>query len=166
MREWTIGVAVAAVALWGGNASAVQYPMGAGKWEVTFQADQPVTGYLEIEVNWEYVAESVETGQVVSWGGAQDYYHYDFDEPTTFGTILFRVPRTYTLYYYMPGVGQVREGHPSNAVARFRSHSGPATISYERVGDVPEPASWALMILGLGAAGAALRHRPAMRPTA
>lgn len=35
------------------------------------------------------------------------------------------------------------------------------TVYADRVGDVPEPGAWALMILGFGLAGAGLRRRPA-----
>lgn len=40
------------------------------------------------------------------------------------------------------------------------------TLNIGQAGVVPEPASWALMIGGIGAAGGALRRRPAKRPLA
>ena len=44
------------------------------------------------------------------------------------------------------------------------SYSGVITFMPDATGAVPEPASWALMIAGFGAAGAVLRRRKALLP--
>jgi hypothetical protein len=65
---------------------------------------------------------------------------------------------TYELYRANPNVG----GYPDHSVgtvsiSAIQSH-GP--ISFNQIsGGVPEPAAWALMILGFGATGLALRRR-------
>lgn len=46
--------------------------------------------------------------------------------------------------------------------ARFTSDSGVFLAGGRNTGSVPEPATWALMIMGMGLAGSALRRRPAL----
>ncbi|HEY2355927.1 MAG TPA: PEPxxWA-CTERM sorting domain-containing protein [Phenylobacterium sp.] len=40
------------------------------------------------------------------------------------------------------------------------THQGPFNAAFTLVGTIPEPTSWAMMILGFGAMGAVLRRRP------
>lgn len=48
-----------------------------------------------------------------------------------------------------------------NTVIDGKTYGGPAQIDNLELAAAPEPGAWALMILGFGLAGAALRHRPA-----
>jgi hypothetical protein len=164
MRPWFLSALVAAATLTCGAALAEpDYPMDKpGKWKVTFQAPQPVTGTLVIDVLESYVAESVETGKPVSYGDASTYHYFDFNAPITFGSAFVYVPQGFTLYYDS-GAGPVREGHNFMGRADFFGNSRPVTIDYAYLGIVPEPATWALLILGFAAAGSALRRQASIR---
>lgn len=48
-----------------------------------------------------------------------------------------------------------------NAAQRYTSYLGRVTYVYSDVAGVPEPATWALLILGFGMIGAGMRRRPA-----
>jgi PEP-CTERM motif len=66
------------------------------------------------------------------------------------GTVDITGPESFELVYYNEG---------GNADLSY-SVTGPGGVSYSTTGvGVPEPATWALMVIGLGAAGAGLRNR-------
>ncbi|MBW8813599.1 MAG: PEPxxWA-CTERM sorting domain-containing protein [Caulobacterales bacterium] len=69
---------------------------------------------------------------------------------------------TYELYRAQSGVGYL--ANSIGAVALVQAPRGPEVESLRGPGAVPEPASWALMILGFGAVGAALRSRRVTLP--
>jgi hypothetical protein len=92
----------------------------------------------------------------VSVGGAtiieQNYQNaLGLTSPST-ATVDLTGPESFTLFYYNLG---------GNADLDF-TVTGPGAVSYATTAGpsgVPEPASWALMMLGIGAAGAGLRSR-------
>ncbi|QWC57211.1 PEP-CTERM sorting domain-containing protein [Erythrobacter sp. 3-20A1M] len=81
-------------------------------------------------------------------------------EPTDRGGVYVQDDKTYSLLF---DIGASRY----SGTATVDSTGYKVTqISYEALsaGGVPEPATWALMILGLGAAGAAMRRRNQAAP--
>jgi len=134
-----------------------------GIYIATFDADRPTTGTFIVEIDFNYDVVILATGQHVY---GSDYPTatkiVDFIEPTTTGSILFKSPGPYiTDFFY--GADLARK-YGSYTTQMYFLNFGPASrlhLSLERVGDfVPEPSAWALMILGIGAAGLKLRARP------
>jgi hypothetical protein len=91
---------------------------------------------------------------------------------TLYGTSWFAVhfgngeggPGNGTAFYRIDagsGLGSVTLNHAASSTATlFRTGSAPAPVFNDApLGSVPEPASWAMMIGGLGAAGAMIRRR-------
>ncbi len=77
---------------------------------------------------------------------------YSSSTASTVNYVAFLAPQMFPPS--LPGVQFIVEGN---------SYGGPATLTYEytpvSAASVPEPASWALMLLGIGGVGAALRRR-------
>lgn len=107
--------------------------------------------------------------------GVADGVHYGGDDVpafwdhsftgTTFSTLL-RIERPYQQLWHWGGeIGDVEERgvYYINAAYGDLTFSSPAPVrldyGFERVGEVPEPSSWAILIAGFLAVGSALRKR-------
>jgi hypothetical protein len=111
-------------------------------------------------------AHSPITG-ISNWAGADNLF---FDPPVgggyfTFGGTSYTTAALgqWNLFHWNSGENALsfnvdNVGYPQNGQPiTFRV--GSAGLTSEAAGSVPEPAAWILMILGFGAAGAALRRR-------
>jgi len=102
-------------------------------------------------VVWPGAAEQLSNPGILFTGASGQEYNLFSDDPVN-----------YELYKATPGVGYDASSHGTITMQQtftqhFFDEGGP--------GGVPEPAAWALMILGFGGTGALLRRKRA-RPTA
>jgi hypothetical protein len=139
------------------------YPLDGGfKYQISFQAEKPVTGNLIVDVLAEYAADSALDGHLIYYGGGNYETYFTFPTATESGSVFFKVPRPYSLYLCCT-FGPVIENHPFLARAYFVKDGGfgdvDVTVTAEAVGTVPEPETWAVMVLGFGGVGAAVRRR-------
>jgi hypothetical protein len=144
---------------------AMLFPTDPGVYELGFAFSRPGAGHIATHLMETYEFYDAVTG--AHEGGDDRLYDEDlfFPAPTSFGSSIFRIGRPYNIIVG----GQRIEGFFWDAkVGLSGAFSGPAPVTYsfsvDRIGDVPEPAAWSLMILGFGAAGAVLRRRRALDP--
>lgn len=149
------------------NAPVVPAP---GLYEYTFQFSRPGAGIA--------IVEYVQTYNVFDTGGNFLFGNdltldstFLFPTPVTSGSFIFELPRPYST----PVAGGVENGlfYATDAFLDFDFGTDDPvdfSISLARyiptAGGIPEPATWAMMVLGLGAIGAAMRRRRALVPAA
>ena len=130
-----------------------------GDYLVSIVFSAPVTGlYFGLEFEESYNEYSTEDG---SWFGGNDltfYQQISGAGPLTETSFTFSFTPSYD--YKANGFRYVGTTALANSELEFDS-AGPTTytITLSQLGAVPEPAAWALMILGFGAIGGALRSR-------
>jgi hypothetical protein len=136
---------------------------GAGRYVIDFSLSRPGTGHLTGIATDTFEFFQDDTGEHI--GGDDHPYFADiaFAPPQTRGGRTFRVCGPYVLDDgFTRTEGFCFGGH----VDLTASFTGSAPVNFRLsavpVADVPEPAAWALMILGFGATGSMLRRRRAM----
>jgi hypothetical protein len=80
-------------------------------------------------------------------------YHFTFTETGSGGTFLFPISITST-------------GQAGKYTETFGPFPVTGTLDYSLTTGVPEPATWALMMVGFGLAGASMRRRARVQATA
>ena len=97
----------------------------------------------------------------------QSYMEIEVSSPSNFGQVGVDWNKPFT-YAFGPddsvlfADGEFVDGDPNNPVVDVKYSFAPTTLtvtSDEKIGAVPEPGAWALMILGFGGVGSALRRR-------
>lgn len=142
--------------------------LGEGVYAARFFFDQPAGpgSLLTFIHNVDYDFYGVDDG--IHYGGddVPTFRDYSFTG-ATFSTLL-RVERPYRQLWHWGGeIGDVEERGVYHIDAAFGECAflspGPVRLDYgfERVGEVPEPSSWAMLITGFLAVGSALRVRRA-----
>ena len=135
-----------------------------GKYRLSWTFDRPLgfNSYGEEEVmvisyRFGWVLDEYEGGEWV-WGTSEDFD--DYIHVSSAGSVMLEIgePQIFdnwgdgyyqtTYWHYLSGIG-INPGYELESRVGFR-----VTLT-----QVPEPASWALMIAGFGLAGGALRRR-------
>ena len=124
-------------------------------WTLRNTIDFAAFGFQSAEINWDVADFDLAAGQTIGL--------YITATADSFGRIWYSnsaVP--YGAVIATDGLLSLRSGHASPYLfgPGFDGRNFNGSITY-RIAAVPEPASWALMILGFGGAGAALRRRRA-----
>ncbi|WP_293678414.1 PEPxxWA-CTERM sorting domain-containing protein [uncultured Phenylobacterium sp.] len=143
---------------------AMLFPTDPGVYELSFEFSRPGAGHISTHLMESYEFYYAATGEHL--GGDDHLYDEDvfFPAPTSYGSTFFTIGRPYSV---TTGFERT-EGYFWNAKVGLRgAFSGPAQVTYsftvDHIRDVPEPATWALMILGFGGVGIALRRRETRR---
>lgn len=150
------------VTLGGGWATfSLPIPAGPGNYRLDFTFDTPVAADVTINSQQYFNFYFVDSGQYI--GGDEVPYSDTsyFYTPTTQGSVLWSILPPYTSVS-----GDIREeGYYKGLGVIFNLYApDDVTVAYTvNITAVPEPAQWALLIGGFGAAGALLRRR-ARRP--
>ena len=141
---------------------------GSGVYQVSMYLSRPGSGLLELGYTSAFDWFGVDTG--LFYGGDDHPVVVDtwFDPPTHHLVSGISVPENYTVIFPGAGFGvpeQIKEydtfynAHAWLDVGFEGVTPVDYTLSVTRVGDVPEPAVWTLMIAGFGLCGALLRKR-------
>jgi hypothetical protein len=138
--------------------------LGAGGWGGVAQSFTTVAGAtysVTFDLGTDFPYANAGSGLTVAAGNASDSF-LNFDADHTGRTIW--APETFSF-----------KATGATSTLSFIGNSGAQFVGLDNVavtetagptGGVPEPASWALMILGFGGAGAALRRRRSVLATA
>ena len=147
---------------------------GSGTYTFEFTASAPVNYTLvaEYEEHWDvFVApapkphnQNIEgnndpTGR--TWGGTASAFTYVFDVPDM-SRYFFYAKNEYDNYGIQPGTKMYYQSQGENPFFEFQANRGDDTqFSYTmkitQFATVPEPATWAMMIIGFGAVGSMVR---------
>jgi len=137
-----------------------------GIYEYTFQFSRPGTGIAIIDYVQTY--NVFDTGGNFLFGNDLSLVSTSlFPAPVTSGSFLFELPKPYST----PVAGGIENGlfYTTGAFLDFDfGTDDPVDFSITlarylpTVGGVPEPATWAMMMLGFGVIGAAMRRRNAL----
>lgn len=125
---------------------------------------QSVTGNYQSEI-LTYSGGTIETAYDLSTGNIYSRAYIDLDQQNVRTTTVFdTIPLTNV--NNNGTVSFVTEDTITNTLSAYAmlTLSGPGT--FQITSDAPEPATWAMMLLGLGAVGAAMRFSPRNRFTA
>jgi hypothetical protein len=134
---------------------------GAGHYYVTFSLSRAATGSLAAVVTRSWDEYDNVTGAIL----AGDDNPIEASAPFSMarhGGLHFYYPegRTY-IYPFSYAVEYFHDGEATLAATFIGEAPVNWSLSAERFNPVPEPAAWALMVLGFGAAGWTLRRRQA-----
>jgi hypothetical protein len=144
-----------------GDLLAKLFPTDPGVYELSFEFSRPGEGQIHTHLFEIFEFYDRKTGE--HQGGDDHVFdnYFAFPAPTSYGSAIFRVGPPFYRFVFPETV--VGGGYGDAKVDLSGAFSGPAPVTYsfsvDRIGDIPEPEAWALMILGFGAAGAALRRR-------
>jgi len=137
--------------------------LGPGRYQFTVDTSAPVNffyGYVEKQISSNfYCTDPGIPGGEFYCGGNDVPFGYDFMPvtPTRYqATVTVNAPTT-TLF---PGSFTSRIEDSESCCSYYFDFDAPSDGRFAlSVSAIPEPASWALMILGFGAVGAAMRRR-------
>jgi hypothetical protein len=141
---------------------------GSGVYQVSMDLSRPGSGFLELGYTTAFDWFGLQSGQ---WYGGDDHpvaFQTWFDPPTHHLVESISVPENYTVIY-PPGwfpepVIEYNTFYNQHAWLDV-GFEGVTPVDYTltatRVGDVPEPAAWTLLIAGFGLCGALLRRQRA-----
>ena len=74
----------------------------------------------------------------------------------------FTIPKPYNFFFeFSDGIDFTTSGQAGSYQETFTNGSAASTGTYTLTTSVPEPASWAMMLVGFGALGAVVRRRKA-----
>lgn len=133
---------------------------GPGTYRIDYRFSAPATGEATAVVTETYNFFD-ETGGYLG-GDDTDQYNSDFFVEATSGSLQFKVDPGYR---YVDALGWLNTGffYLNYAYIQFYSPEPGTTLDYRvtttYLAQVPEPATWTLMILGFGAIGGAMRRR-------
>ncbi|MGD9811763.1 MAG: PEPxxWA-CTERM sorting domain-containing protein [Sphingobium sp.] len=131
---------------------------GPGTYRYSFQFSRPAT-FGDLWVQYGYVYDVYDINGAYSYGN--DLYlekQYSFANPVRSGTALFTLPANYQID--APGGGtEIGRYFGLGSFIEFIFPSDDPVSYSVSVGMVPEPATWAMMIMGFAAIGAAMRHQ-------
>ncbi|MEZ5711396.1 MAG: PEPxxWA-CTERM sorting domain-containing protein [Sphingobium sp.] len=145
-----------------------------GLYQYSFQFSRPGTGILSIGYGQSYNVFDT-SNQFLFGNDALLTFDTPFTSPVTSGSVLFQLPAPYST----PVSGGTEEGFFYGVESYLDFDFGsddPVTYSFSLspftggsnggpVGGVPEPAMWAMLILGFGAVGASMRRRKKLYKT-
>lgn len=140
---------------------ALPIPAGPGHYRLDFSFSQPGTGLIEIHSEQSYNFYDVDTGEYYGGDDVPTYLPFAFPAPVTSGSAAWTILPPYTAFY-----SNIREeGFYRGVDALFSFTFAPDTaIDYAvSITAVPEPAQWALLLLGFGGLGVAIRWRPRLQ---
>jgi len=133
---------------------------GAGLYRIDYDLSRPGTGELRVDWTFSFDWYDPDTGD---WLGGDDqllYQAVSFAPPRQHGAMTFKYLPPYDILNFW---GRELGYYHDAAASLWGSFDGMAPVTYslsvQRIADIPEPDVWALLIMGLGAAGAALRQR-------
>jgi hypothetical protein len=141
---------------------------GPGVFEVGFEISRPAD-FGDFTINETYTFNDYDATTHAYIGGDDDFLAATtyLDTGITRFSRIWKVQRPYHIVF-----GNIEEFgfYHDDFLSLNAAFATPGPVSYtlfaNRLGDVPEPAAWAVLILGFGLAGAALRPRMALRPAA
>ena len=139
-----------------------------GLYQYSFQFSRPGIGVLSIGYGQTYNVFDT-NNQFLFGNDALLTFDTPFPSPVTSGSVLFQLPAPYST----PVSGGTEEGFYYGVESYLDFDFGsddPVTYSFSlspftggssggAIGGIPEPAVWAMLILGFGAIGAAMRRR-------
>jgi len=140
-----------------------------GRWRISWALNTPaenVSAGLMYEVEWDRwnrdgpTPEGNEFYEGVEWAftqdGASGFFEIDLRRP--YRTFDWGAPNGHwDVFQFHPMEFWVAFGGPQTPGAQYE-----LTATFQSA--IPEPATWAIMIVGFGAAGSALRFRRRFRP--
>ncbi|PZQ62616.1 MAG: hypothetical protein DI570_09940 [Phenylobacterium zucineum] len=137
------------------------YTLEHGAYRATLTFDNtPLYGDIGINLyhhrDWDLL-----TGEHI--GGQESDWFLGASVAPAGGTTTFKIPRPYVEYWDFWGLPAKTEGY-YYAYVFLQLDVDPGSVvnwrlDLDRVGEVPEPSAWTLMILGFGAAGSAMRRQ-------
>lgn len=131
----------------------------AGHYYLSFSLSRAATGSLDANVTRSWDEYDNVTGEILAGDDNPIEVSAPFSTPTTHGALHFYYPESRTYIYPSSYVVEYFHDGQASLNATFTGNAPVDwSLSAERFNAVPEPASWALMIFGFGAAGSALRR--------
>jgi hypothetical protein len=142
--------------------------LGEGRWRASFNFSEPAITHLTLGQVVTFDEYDLTDG---SYLGGDEFFNIksDFEVSGRSGSRVFRVDRRYQSIGQNPFTGGPSITYHNffggaELGAHFDSIANPITYEFraDRIGDVPEPASWVLLVTGFGLVGAVQRRRLAL----